>query len=106
MLCEDLVDVIVRFMASDDSITGPLNIGNPEELTILELAKKIIEVTGSDSKLLFEPLPSDDPRRRRPDISLARKLLGWQPTTPLETGLKNTVEYFEKYLKRIQAPEL
>ncbi len=96
---EDLVDVIVQFMASEDSITGPLNIGNPAELTILDLAKKILEITGSESELLFRPLPSDDPRRRRPDISRARKLLGWEPTTSLEKGLEKTIQYFQKYLK-------
>ncbi len=96
---EDLVDVIVQFMASEDSITGPLNIGNPAELTILDLAKKILEITGSESELLFRPLPSDDPRRRRPDISRVRKLLGWEPTTSLEKGLEKTIQYFQKYLK-------
>ncbi len=95
---DDLVDAIIRFMDSDDAITGPLNLGNPHEITILELAKMIIELTGSKSELIFEPLPSDDPRKRRPDITKAKKLLGWEPTTSIEDGLKKTIDYFKSHL--------
>ncbi len=95
---DDLVDAIIRFMDSDDAITGPLNLVNPHEITILELAKMIIELTGSKSELIFEPLPSDDPRKRRPDITKAKKLLGWEPTTSIEDGLKKTIDYFKSHL--------
>ncbi|NPA94107.1 MAG: SDR family oxidoreductase [Thermodesulfobacteria bacterium] len=98
---DDLVDAIIRFMATDEDVTGPINLGNPHEITIVELAKMIIELTGSNSELKFEPLPSDDPRRRRPDITLAKKILGWEPTTPIEEGLKKTIEYFRNYLSSL-----
>ncbi len=97
---DDLVDLMIRFMDSDDSFTGPMNAGNPGEFTILELAEKVIEFTDSKSDIVFKPLPSDDPRRRKPDISLARERLGWEPVTPLDQGLKKTIEYFDEYLKR------
>jgi dTDP-glucose 4,6-dehydratase len=77
--------------------TGPVNIGNPAEYTILELATMVLELTGSDSELVFEPLPVDDPRVRRPDISLARRLLGWEPEVPLRDGLKLTAEWFTSH---------
>ncbi|MBW3015184.1 SDR family oxidoreductase [Candidatus Woesearchaeota archaeon] len=89
----DLVDGLIKMMASDS--TGPKNLGNPGEYTILELAQKIIELTGSQSELVFKELPADDPTRRRPDISEARKLLGWEPLVPLVEGLKPTIEHFK-----------
>jgi UDP-glucuronate decarboxylase len=84
-------------MRTSDDFTGPVNIGNPGEFTMLELAQKVIELTGSKSKIIFQPLPQDDPRQRKPDISLAHeKLGGWEPTIKLEEGLKQTIEYFKK----------
>ena len=96
---DDLVDGMVRMMNSEKFI-GPVNIGNPEEYTILELAKKIIVMTGSGSKISFKPLPSDDPTQRRPDITLAGKKLGWTPVISVDAGLKKTIEYFQKELSR------
>ncbi|MGZ5114732.1 MAG: UDP-glucuronic acid decarboxylase family protein, partial [Burkholderiales bacterium] len=93
---DDLVEGLMRLMASDDELTGPVNIGNPHEFTILELARKVTELTGSASELVFKPLPSDDPLQRKPDISLAKAELGWQPRIQLEQGLKKTIEYFRK----------
>lgn len=93
---DDLVEGLIRMMQTDDSVVGPVNIGNPGEYTIIELAKKIIELTGSSSKLVYNPLPSDDPKQRQPDISLAGELLGWKPTVPLEEGLIKTIDYFKK----------
>lgn len=87
-------------MQTPEEITGPLNLGNPAEMTILELAEKIIELTNSKSKLEFRPLPQDDPKQRRPDISLAKKTLNWEPKTSLEEGLKKTIAYFEEWLRR------
>ena len=85
-------------MNSRDGFTGPVNIGNPGEFTIKELAELVIKLTNSRSKLVFCPLPQDDPTQRKPDISLAQKELSWQPTVPLEEGLKYTIEYFKKIL--------
>ena len=96
---DDLVEGIVRLM-NKDGVTGPVNIGNPAETTILEFARRIIQLTGSPSKIINRPLPSDDPRQRQPDISLARKLLGWEPKIPLEAGLKRTIDYFAALLKK------
>lgn len=96
---DDLIEVFVRFMASDDDFTGPMNTGNPGEFTIKELAEKIIDLIGSSSKLEYKPLPSDDPIQRRPDITLAREKLGWEPGIRLEEGLKKTIPYFEGFLK-------
>lgn len=96
---DDLIEVFVRFMASDDDFTGPMNTGNPGEFTIKELAEKIIDLIGSSSKLEYKPLPSDDPIQRRPDITLAREKLGWEPGIKLEEGLKKTIPYFEGFLK-------
>ena len=93
---DDMVEGIIRAMESD--YIGPINLGNPEEITILELAEKIISLTGSKSKIEFKPLPPDDPVRRRPDISLAKKVLNWEPKVPLEEGLKRTIEYFRKVI--------
>lgn len=96
---DDLVEVFIRFMASDDDFTGPMNTGNPGEFTIKELAEKVIDLTGSSSKLDYKPLPSDDPIQRQPDISLAKGKLGWEPGIQLEEGLKKTIPYFEGLLK-------
>ncbi len=96
---DDMVDVLVRLMNSDDSLSGPVNVGNPGEFTILELAEKVIEMTGSSSPLEYRPLPEDDPVRRQPDISIARRELGWEPETTLEQGLKPTIAYFDNILK-------
>ncbi|WP_210527180.1 UDP-glucuronic acid decarboxylase family protein [Rubellimicrobium arenae] len=88
---DDLVEGLIRLMGTDSSVTGPINIGNPREFTILELAEKVIELTGSRSKLDWRPLPADDPKQRRPDISRARELLNWSPTVQIEEGLARTV---------------
>lgn len=95
---DELVDGLVRMMNSPPEVTGPLNLGNPHEFTMLELAEKVLRFTGSKSKLVFKPLPQDDPRQRQPDISLARDKLGWVPVVSLEDGLKETVNYFRKIL--------
>ena len=91
---DDLVDGLVRLMNAPDDFTEPVNLGNPQEFTILELARKVIELTGSSSEIEFKPLPSDDPAQRQPDIELARRVLEWEPLVPLESGLASTVEYF------------
>jgi len=95
----DLIEGWIRLMASPDDVTGPINMGNPGEFTMLELAETVIELTGSKSKLVFEPLPADDPKQRKPDITLAKEKLGWEPTVPLREGLKKTIEYFDQLLK-------
>jgi UDP-glucuronate decarboxylase len=96
---DDLIDGLIRLMDSPDELTGPVNLGNPREFTILELAEKVIELTGSSSRIVFRPLPQDDPHRRQPDISLARKQLEWEPTTPLKRGLTQTIDYFKASLR-------
>ena len=95
---DDLIEGMIRLMNTGDDVTGPVNVGNPGEFTIRELAEKVIQLTGSKSKLVFKPLPQDDPRQRKPDITLAKQLLNWEPKVPLEEGLKKTIEYFEKLL--------
>jgi UDP-glucuronate decarboxylase len=95
---DDLIDAMVRMMATPDNVTGPINIGNPGEFTIRQLAEMVIELTGSRSKIVNRPLPSDDPKQRRPDISLAQEMLGWQPRTPLREGLIKTIAYFDSFL--------
>jgi len=97
--CLDLIDAFVRIMGTGAEITGPINMGNPDEFTILQLAEKVIEMTGSSSKLVYKELPSDDPTQRQPDISLAREQLGWEPKVKLEEGLKMTIAYFDSLLK-------
>ena len=94
---DDLVEGMVRLM-NHEGATGPVNVGNPTETTVLEFAKRILEYTGSRSKIVHRPLPSDDPRQRQPDITLARELLGWEPKVPLEAGLEKTIEYFQGIL--------
>jgi len=91
---DDLISGLLSLMASPDGFTGPVNLGNPEEFTILALAKTIIRLTGSSSQIVFRPRPADDPARRKPDISLARKALGWQPQVNLKEGLEKTISYF------------
>jgi UDP-glucuronate decarboxylase len=98
---DDLVEGFIRLMATDASITGPINLGNPGEFTIKALAEKVIELTGSSSKLTYLPLPADDPMQRKPDVSLAKTHLDWSPTIDLENGLKKTISYFSQLSKRI-----
>ncbi len=96
---EDLVDGLVKLMESPDEFTGPVNLGNPGEFSILELANKVIEVTDSRSKIIYRPLPEDDPMQRKPDISLATRVLGWTPSMELDGGLQRTVDYFRSILE-------
>lgn len=96
---DDLVDGLVRLMGSENSFVGPVNLGNPNEFTIRELAEKVVDITGSSSQIVEKPLPKDDPRQRQPDITLARDKLNWQPKTELNEGLRKTIEYFEGLLK-------
>ncbi len=96
---DDLVDGLVRLMATPDDFTGPINLGNPGEFTIRELAEKAVEMTGSNSAISEKPLPQDDPRQRQPDIRLAREALGWEPKVKLEEGLVQTIAFFEDLLK-------
>jgi len=97
--CDDLIDGLVKMMNADDDFFGPVNIGNPGEFTILQLARMVIDLTGSSSKIDFQTLPADDPAQRRPDIALAERKLGWQPTIPLAQGLVSTIQYFRDILK-------
>ncbi len=97
---DDLVNAMLKMMATDDNFIGPVNTGNPDEFTILELAQKVIEMTGSKSKIIFEPLPKDDPMQRKPDITLAKEKLNWEPKIKLEEGLKKTINYFDDLLKK------
>jgi UDP-glucuronate decarboxylase len=92
---DDLIEGFVRFMAQTETV-GPMNLGNPGEFTMLQLAELTVKLVGGKSKIVFKPLPTDDPRQRRPDISLARKILHWEPKVPLEEGLKRTIAYFKK----------
>ena len=98
---DDLIEVLIRLMNTDDNVTGPINTGNPGEFTILELAEKVIALTGSKSELIFLPLPHDDPMQRKPDISKAQEHLGWTPKVDLEQGLKHTISYFEEMIQRV-----
>ncbi len=93
---DDMVDGMISFMDTPDKITGPVNIGNPVEYSILEIAQKVIELTGSGSKIIFEPLPQDDPLQRKPNISKAEKIIKWKPFMDLDDGLKETINYFKK----------
>lgn len=96
---DDLIEAIYRIM-NKENITGPINIGNPDEFTMIELADKIIKITGSKSKIVFEKLPSDDPKKRKPDISLAKEIIEWEPKVNLDEGLVQTVNYFKKVLNK------
>ena len=95
---DDLIDAFLKFMATPEEVTGPINLGNPQEFTILDLAKRVIDMTASRSKIEHKPLPMDDPVQRRPDIALAKKHLDWTPSVALEAGLKRTIAYFEELL--------
>jgi len=97
---DDLIEGFVRLMETPDEVTGPINLGNPGEFTIRQLAEQVIAETGSKSKLVFKPLPQDDPLQRQPDIALARQHLGWQPTVPLQEGLRRTIAYFDDLLRK------
>ena len=97
---EDLIDGFIRLMDSPDTVMGPINLGNPVEFTIRQLAEQVIALTGSKSKMEFCPLPADDPKQRQPDISRARSALGWEPKVPLEDGLKKTIAYFDDLLSK------
>jgi len=96
---DDLVDGLIRLMGTPDDVTGPVNLGNPVEFTIRELAESVIGLTGSSSKIVYRPLPEDDPKQRCPDISLAKKLLAWEPRVQLQDGLMKTIEYFDQLLR-------
>ncbi len=97
---DDLVDGFLRLMATDERVTGPVNLGNPGEFTILELAERVLDITGSKSTLVHKDLPEDDPKQRQPDIALAKQELGWEPKVKLEDGLKPTIVYFEDLLRQ------
>lgn len=99
---DDMIDAFIRYMDLEDDFPGPMNLGNPSEFTILSLAEKIIELTGSASEIVFMPLPIDDPRQRQPDISLARRKIGWEPKVSLDDGLLTTIRYFEESIKTLQ----
>lgn len=98
---DDLVDGLIRLMNTGDEVTGPINLGNPVEFTMKQLADLVLELTGSRSAVVHRPLPSDDPRQRQPDITLAKQLLDWTPTAPLKVGLMKTIEYFDGLLKAV-----
>ena len=95
---DDLIEAFVRLMATADTVTGPINLGNPNEFSMLELAEEVLRITGSRSTISFNALPSDDPTRRQPDIGLAKQLLDWEPTVSLRDGLTRTVDYFRRLL--------
>ena len=95
---DDLIDGLIRMLDSPEGFTGPVNMGNPEEFTIRQLAETVIRMTGSRSRIIYRPLPQDDPVQRRPDIALAREKLGWEPRTPLSDGLEKTIAYFRKVI--------
>jgi UDP-glucuronate decarboxylase len=100
---DDLVEGFLRMMATGDDVTGPINLGNPGEFTIRALAEKVIELTGSASKIEYRPLPQDDPQQRQPNIDKAKAVLGWAPTVHLEEGLRRTIGYFDGLLSRGEA---
>lgn len=97
---DDLIEAMIRMMATSDDFIGPVNMGNPGEFTILGLADKVIELTGSKSKIVFRPLPNDDPKQRKPDIALAKEMLDWEPRIKLEEGLKKTIAYFKERIRK------
>jgi len=100
---DDLVEGLIRLMETPDDVTGPVNLGNPVEFTIRQLADLVIELTGSSAKIVFRPLPQDDPKQRCPDIGMAQTLLAWQPETPLREGLVKTIAYFDQLLRAGQS---
>ena len=93
-----MVEAMVKLMATPDEFAGPVNLGNPSEFSMLELAERVLSIVGGTSRVEFLPLPPDDPKQRQPDITLANETLGWQPSVPLEDGLKETVAYFRRLL--------
>ncbi len=95
---DDLIDAVIRIMDTPDSITGPFNIGNPTEMPVIDLARQVLALTGSSSKIEFVPLPSDDPKQRRPDIRYVKEVLGWEPKVPLQEGLKATIDHFRSVI--------
>jgi UDP-glucuronate decarboxylase len=95
---DDLIEGMIRLMDSPDEVTGPINVGNPGEFTMIELAENVLKLTKSKSKLVRMPLPADDPKQRKPDITKAKSVLGWEPKVQLEDGLKETIAYFRKLL--------
>jgi len=97
---DDLIEGIIKLMATSESVTGPINLGNPNEFSILELANLVIELTGSKSNIIFQKLPEDDPKQRQPSISLAKAELKWEPKIELKDGLKKTIEYFKKIVQK------
>ncbi len=101
----DLIDAFIAIMKTDDSFTGPMNMGNPGEFSIKELAEKVVELIGSSSKIVYKPLPTDDPLQRKPDITLAKEVIGWEPTITLDQGLIPTIEYFDTLLKEGKVQE-
>jgi UDP-glucuronate decarboxylase len=103
---DDLIDGLIRLMAAVDEVVGPINIGNPREFSMLQLAKSVIDLTGSASKIIHRPLPQDDPRQRQPDITKAQELLGWKPTVSLNEGLIKTIEYFKNLIREPGIAEL
>ena len=102
---DDLIEAIIRLTATGDEFTGPVNLGNPTEITILELAERVIDLAGSQSRIVYRDLPMDDPAKRCPDISLAKAKLGWEPTVSLEEGLKRTLQYFDRLLSAASGQE-
>jgi UDP-glucuronate decarboxylase len=100
---DDMVDALERLMATPEDVTGPVNLGNPHETSMRELAEIVLDLTGGSSEIVLRPLPEDDPRQRQPDITLARSALGWEPRTPLREGLKNTIDYFDALLSEERA---
>ena len=103
---DDLIDGLIRLMATSDSVIGPINIGNPVECSMLQLATTILDATGSRSKIVHQPLPQDDPRQRKPDITKAKDLLGWMPTMPLKEGLIKTIAYFEDMIRESETANI
>ncbi len=103
---DDLIDGFMKFMATPSDVIGPVNLGNPDEFTIIDLARMVIDLTGSASKIVYQSLPHDDPKQRQPDIAKARELLGWKPTVPLAEGLKRTIAYFDRLLSDRRAREV
>jgi UDP-glucuronate decarboxylase len=101
---DDLVEGLLRFMEAEPGAPGPVNIGNPGEFNVRELAEEVIRLTGSNSRVAFAPLPSDDPMQRRPDVSLARTMFGWEPRIQLQEGLRKTIDYFDGLLSAGELP--
>ena len=100
MYIDDLINAMIKMMGTDKNIIGPINLGNPNEITIVDLAELVIKLTNSDSKIVFKSLPSDDPKKRNPDIIKANKILGWNPSLELTEGLNSTINYFNKINER------